>query len=144
MDVQDLTGMSNAYRVASETFVTAGAFKRDNRLVILMAFINIALDHHESIMLLIERELTGSGFALVRSLFEAVWRGHWVVSCATDEQVNKITEDKCAFPNMPVLVDQVDATLQTGGIFSTFKGEVWRAMNDFTHGGTKQLSKQLT
>ena len=49
----------------------------------------IAQEHHHAIILLLEKGLCASAFALVRPAFEAYVRGEWLALCADEEGVSR-------------------------------------------------------
>ncbi len=144
MEIREFIETSRAYKGTAESLSIEGPFQGEMRLSLFAAFFDIAMEHHEAMMRLIEDGLTGSGFALLRLLFEAVVRGHWVAACATDDNIEQLRLGKFEFPSMRGMIDQLEATLSMGGIFESIKGKVWNGMNDYTHIGTKHLSKRLT
>ncbi|MBA7642435.1 hypothetical protein ES703_50128 [subsurface metagenome] len=82
---------------------------------LLAAYTDLALEHHESIYLLIDRKLYGSAFALVRPLFDTFYRAHWVCGCATKEQVHEIcNNDSFQFPKMSDMVRIIDEKYARG------------------------------
>ena len=89
MDIADCISYSNKSRIEAETLTTNGPFDNKTRLVIVAAFLDLALEYHEAIMFLLESKFPGAAFALVRALFEAVWRGHWMMKVAKYECVKR-------------------------------------------------------
>ena len=73
--------------------ILGGEYLDDRRVTIALAYCNLSLDHHTAIILLFRNKLYGSGLALVRSVFEAMLRAHWVVGCATPEEVDEVAEN---------------------------------------------------
>jgi len=143
MDIADCIGLSNKSRIEAERLTTNGPFENETRLMLVAGFLDLALEYHEAIMFLLENKFPGAALALIRPLFEAVWRGHWMMTVATDEQVEQLRTGALKFPKFNDLVDQIDTACKTDGLYSQFKGKIWNAMNDYTHGGTKHLSKRL-
>jgi hypothetical protein len=116
----------------------------DRRVTIPAAFCNLALDHHCAIILLFRNKLYGSGLALVRSIFEAMLRAHWIAGCATDAEVEQFAEDHSFDIMSRCDSDRIDKAFQTGGLFRQAKHDAWKAMNAYTHGGLSQLVRQFS
>src|ERR1035441_9313686 len=68
-------------------------FPGDARSFLLLTYVAVALEHQESIYKLVESNLRGSAFALLRSQVEATFRGLWAYGLATDEQIHAISQE---------------------------------------------------
>jgi hypothetical protein len=124
--------------------ILAGEYPDDRRVTITLAYCNLALDHHSSIILLYKNQRYSSGLALVRSIFEAMLRAHWVVGIATAEQVDLVAKDPEFDIMSRVDADQIDAAFQADGFFRQAKTDAWKAMNAYAHSGLRQLARQFT
>ncbi len=105
---------------------------------------SLALDHHTAIILLFRNRLYGSGLALVRPVFEAMLRAHWVVGCANDAEVDQGAEDPDFDIMSRVDPNRIDAAFQADGFFRQAKKNAWKAMNAYTHSGLPQLVRQFS
>ncbi len=110
------------------------------------ACLNLAQEHHHSIVFLVEHQLYGSAFALVRPAFEAYVRGEWLVLCATDENENvesflnngqKLKLDK-------LLADLERTPAFSAGVLSKMKDKSWCAMCDYVHTGERHVWRRNT
>jgi hypothetical protein len=90
-----------------EQLVT-GEYVDDPRKLLLIAYTDLVLEHHQSIMILLDLQQFGSAFSLVRVLFEAFFRAHWVSGCATDRDVEKLCRKEFIFPAMESMVTDID------------------------------------
>ncbi|MGE5648304.1 MAG: DUF6988 family protein [Acidobacteriota bacterium] len=124
--------------------VLSGEYPDDRRVTITLAYCNLALDHHTAIVLLFRNRLYGSGLALVRPVFEAMLRAHWVVGCAKDAEVDQVAEDPDFDIMSRVDPDRVDTAFQADGFFRQAKTDAWKAMNAYTHSGLPQLARQFS
>lgn len=98
--------------------ITAGEYGDDPRTMLLIGFADQIFEHHEAILFLLENRLTGSAFALVRSLIEAFFKVQWAVACATETDIEKIaTKKKFDFPGTEEMVKAIDEKLKTDGSF---------------------------
>lgn len=112
---------------------------------LLAAYTDIALEHHESIHLLINQKFYGSAFALVRPLYDTFYRAHWVCGCATKEQVHEIcNNDSFQFPKMSDMVQSIDEKYASDTFFSSIKNSSWSAMCSYTHTGLLPISRRFT
>jgi hypothetical protein len=110
----------------------------------LTGYIDIIIEHHESVFLLIERRLCGSAFTLLRSIFDSLYRALWVNACASSEQIENICEnDKFEFPRA-TMVSEIDEKYATDGFFSFLKKHSWSSMCSYTHSGLLQISRRFT
>ena len=99
----------------------AGEYTDDRRLTITLAYLNLGLDHHSAITFLMRNKRFSSALALVRVVFETMLRSHWVVRCATDEEVDKLAEDHDFDIMSRVDPDRIDKAFQTEGFFRQAK-----------------------
>ncbi len=124
--------------------VLSGEYPDDRRVTITLAYCNLAMDHHTAIILLFRHRLYGSGLALVRPVFEAMLRAHWVVGCAKDTEVDQVAEDPDFDIMSRVDTNRIDAAFQADGFFRQAKTDAWKAMNAYTHSGLPQLVRQFS
>jgi hypothetical protein len=115
----------------------------DTRSHVLLAYASIALEHQEAIVLLARRGLSGSAFALVRPVFEILYRATWICACAKSGEVDRIEADKFTFPKMGDMVAAIDAA-HGFAYFKGFKASTWNEQNDFAHTGKLQIGSRLT
>ena len=118
-------------------------YPNDDKSLILLAYHSIVAEHHKAIHLLIQNNLYGSAFALVRAMYEPLYRAQWVNKCATEEQIKKIIKGKDAFPKMYKIVKDIDSAYGTGDFWQMIKRNSWSPMNDYTHTGIRQISRRF-
>ena len=112
---------------------------------LLAAYTDITIEHHESIHLLIDRKLYGSAFALVRPLFETLFRIHWVNKRASGDQIEEIYgQDNFRFPKMDEMVQMIDESYSSDNFFIDLKLNSWSAMCSYTHSGLLPISRRFT
>jgi hypothetical protein len=123
----------------------SGEFGDDARTTLLIGFADQIFEHHEAILFLIDRDLTGSAFALVRSLIEAFFKVQWAVACAGNVDVKRLaSKQRFEFPGTEDMVKAIDEKLKTDGFLLDFKKNAWTAMNSYTHTGLVQLSRRFS
>jgi hypothetical protein len=109
---------------------------------VVLGFFHLGLEHFSAIHTLLQTNHPGSALVLVRPQFEAFIRGTWYWHCASDEQLGAFTAGESP-PRIDVLLDQLDQFQgYAPGNLKAVKQEVWGVMNDYTHGGTSQITGQ--
>ena len=89
--------------------ILGGNYCDERRLTLTLAYLNLSLDHHASIIFLMKNGRHGSAMALVRIVFEAMIRAHWIVKCASASEVDEVAEkDDFKFPKMDDMTKAVD------------------------------------
>src|SRR4029453_7287094 len=115
----------------------------DTRSVWVAGSMAVALEHHEAISLLIEQQLTGSAFALVRPMVDTVVRAHWINAVASNEQVAQARENKNVFPSMSEMSEAGGKAYGADELFRRFTSQ-WGAMCSYTHSGARQIAHHFT
>ena len=85
--LDDISGRGDKIRVRVRELLLRRDYPSDLKTRLLAGYVDIALEHHEAIWLLRESKLTGSAFALVRSVFDCWLRALWINACATELQI---------------------------------------------------------
>jgi hypothetical protein len=141
--LDDITTRGAAIRDRLWDSLERHAYPDDTRSVWVAGSIGVALDHHEAISLLINRQLTGSAFALVRPMVDTVVRAHWINAVACDDQVEQARQDKNVFPSMSKMSEAVGKAYGADELFQRFTSE-WGAMCSYTHSGARQIGHAFT
>jgi hypothetical protein len=116
---------------------------------VLAGYVDIALEHHEAIWLLMERKLTGSAFALVRPVFDCWIRALWINAIATEQQIEQAGHDKLKFPPMRQMYDAIkpvyssDTREEIDKLFHYIE-RLWIVLSSYTHSGGRQLARRFT
>lgn len=107
---------------------------------VALGFLHLGLEHFGAIHSLLKTNHPGSALALVRPQFEALIRGTWFWHCSSDTQLADFTGGE-APPRIDTLLDNLDQFQgYAPGNLREVKRQVWAVMNDYTHGGTSQIS----
>ena len=114
----------------------------DEKQTLLIGYFDICMEHLQSIQLLINNQLFGSAFALVRPFYETYYRALWMLKFATKEEVAKIGTGKFTFPNMGSKIVELDSIYTGTYFFQQLKKNSWNAMCDYAHSGRLQLSRR--
>ena len=114
--------------------------KETANCLVPVLFFSTALEHSNSIILLVENHKFGSASTLIRPLFEAFVKGIWFATCAKTKDFERLQKDKCN-KKFDGLVTDIANAGHAG--LKNIKKEYWRVMNSFTHSGAGQLSRRI-
>ena len=116
-----------------------------HKTILVAAYIDLALEHQSAITFLIRNHHTGSAMALVRPVFEMLYRGTWILGCASDSQAEMARRERLVWPDTSTLVEQADKAYgDTDGFLQTIKKRSWKVMNSYTHSGALQVGSRFT
>ena len=112
--IDDLSQRGDELRAQVRRMLERHQYSTTTKGVMLVAYVDLALEHHAAIWLLRERELFGSAFALVRPLYDTVFRALWIGAKATDEQVEQASRDDLELRLRIPLLDEHQTSLLSG------------------------------
>lgn len=114
------------------------------RIALSAGCFDVAIEHHNGIVMLCKNGYFGSACALIRVIFEACVRGVWLHECATEEEISQYENDTLdkKFHQILPAVEQLEGFNE--GVLGSVKSEYWGAMNSFTHTGILQVSRRLS
>ncbi|MBT2246987.1 hypothetical protein JQK15_26185 [Sphingobium sp. BHU LFT2] len=73
-----------------------------------------------------------------------MFRGAWLHYCATDEQIEAFISTDAMPEHFAKWIEGLEETEQFAGtILSDLKSAYWNAMNSYTHGGLRQISRRM-
>jgi uncharacterized protein DUF6988 len=125
----------------------------DTKTLVLVSYVDLALEHHEAIWLLRKSELTGSAFALVRPVLDILFRALWINAVATEQHVEQVSRDELYFPPMREMRDDINERYsdkscpKQAELFDTLLRrlkEAWKTMSSYTHPGGQQITRRFT
>lgn len=123
-------------------------YNADLRNLLVIAFIDQMIEHHESMLLLIRNGKVGSAFSLARSIFDSMFRGLWIGLCATDAQIadfEKKDELPVGMKAMAVAIDTATGDpADPHDFFADLKARGWSALCSYAHSGLLQLGRRFT
>lgn len=104
--------------------------------------LDVALEHHKAVVLLIARSLHGSALSIMRLMFEAYVRGVWLHQCATETELRDFAEDRLnrGFTALVLAVETLEGF--SAGVLMAAKRRSWDAMCSFTHTGFLQVVRR--
>jgi hypothetical protein len=116
------------------------------RFNLVFAYLFLVLEHQKAIVVLVDSELHGSAFALLRLQVEAAFRGLWVGRVANDQQVEDIAKRGIEpFGNFKDMAKNVDEAYQANGkLKSIIEEGGWKTLNALTHSGLDQLVRRFS
>src|SRR5262245_34377485 len=153
--IDDLSERGDELRAQVRTMLERHQYSTTTKSVMLLAYVDLALEHHAAIWLLRERELFGSAFALVRPLYDIMFRALWIGAKATDEQVEQASRDELDWRQIR-LFDEIkeayfgqqalkDAELaQLADKFFQEQRKLMKVLHSYTHPGVRQLGRRFT
>ena len=116
------------------------------RFQLVPAYLTMALEHQKAIVVLVDLDLRGSAFALLRLQIEAAFRGLWIGKIATEQQLEDFATKgvdlfgKLKFKDM---TKQIDDAYQAKGGLQSIIDKFWTPLNGFTHTGYEQLVRRF-
>jgi hypothetical protein len=114
------------------------------RTPLVIAIMSQSIEHHQSMILLLMNDKTGSAFTLARSVFEGMYRGLWINQVATDAEIKHFLRKDEIDTSISAMAEAIDAVSSTGSSFKSLKQRSWRLLNSFTHNGMEQLGRRFT
>jgi hypothetical protein len=144
MNVRDAIAASRNLAAEFDSEVNGIEFPASDRARLAAALLDQAHEHHKAIHTLLDADLRGSAFSLIRILFETMIRGCWLFRCATDEQVTEFQSDVLDLP-FGKLIEALEGVYDGGsGLLSSVKKHYWSALCSFAHGGYLQVVRRIT
>jgi len=125
----------------------------DTKTLVLVSYVDLALEHHEATWLLRKSELTGSALALVRPVLDILFRALWINAVATEQQVEQASRDELYFPPMHEMRDDIKERYsdksdpKQAELFDTLLGrlkDAWKTMSSYTHPGGHQITRRFS
>jgi hypothetical protein len=137
---------------ATKPILARQDYERNRRTVVVIAFMDQVIEHHEAMLSLIMHDMIGSAFALARSTVEGVYRGIWLNCCATDAEVERFVRKDEIDLSMAQLAEAIDTRLAANlkdlhkpfQFFQDMKKNAWDVLNSYTHTGMMQVSRRFT
>ena len=114
------------------------------KTILLFAYTTLALEHNDSIILLVRSGLYGSALALARPVIEIMWHAGWANAFASDEEIGEILNGRFRFPPAREVVKALDEKYDTGTFFQELHRTSWSHLNSYTHSGRNQLLARFT
>ena len=142
---EELIEKSKEYAEKIYRILDGRKIKKDNlRELIVAGFLSLSREHHSSIILLLEKGIYSSAFALLRPLIDSIFRGLWVSLVASEEEIEKIYCTEYKFETKTYkYIKEIDKYNLTSTFHDEYK-QIAPFLHDMTHGGIEQLSRQFS
>lgn len=112
-----------------------------DRDLLIIGYRSLLLDYHVAIVMLLEKELYGSAFALLRPTVEAWVRIH-VAKMGTDETVLQLKNDTYRV-DFCKIGEQIDEAFELEFFEKTLNKAVRDALHSYTHSGWFQVVRRF-
>ena len=127
-------------------------YENSARLCASGNFTQISIEHSCAVRTLSETRMFTSAFVVMRAQFDALLRAIWVLHCANDNHVARLSgpldsDGEQAAKNLPQSQDMLDALAKVPfakvpfDALTEFKDSSWKALNSFTHAGLHPLKR---
>ena len=150
--LDDITARGAEIRAQVRELLYPHEYACDTKTLVLVSYVDLALEHHEAIWLLRKSELTGSAFALVRPVIDILFRALWINAVATEQQVERVSRDELYFPPMREMRDDIKERYsdkscpKQAELLDTLLRdlkEAWKTMSSYTHPGGQQITRRF-
>jgi hypothetical protein len=112
---------------------------------------SLAIEHWNSMRVLLHRGLVSSALVVQRAQFEAILRSVWLTYAASDLDVTKLTarldeDSEQAAKNISQAQHMMEALAKSGpkeahAALARYKDNSWRALNSYAHAGVHPLRR---
>lgn len=116
----------------------------NHRQRVAISLLQLSVDHHVSLRLLIDAEMLPSARALYRPQIEAYLRGLWAHLCASEAQLERFLQSG-ALPRLDDMLAALKALdHELWSPLFQVKRQIWRRLCDETHGGLQQVLSRVS
>lgn len=108
------------------------------------AFFSIALEHESSVIFLLHHGCKSAAFALLRSIWEAYWRGLWAVTLADEVLLDKFITGRYE-PKAESTISKLKRSLPSADSDAlAVLAAAQDAMHSYAHGGSLQVQRWIS
>lgn len=118
------------------------ALKERERQKVAITLLEIAFEHHTSIVFLCQHHMRTAAFALARCLFDAAWQGVWVAHGATLDQVHKYVRGRYN-PKAGSSIKPMEKAHDIAPFFSKVYEQGYKALSSYSHGTHLQIQRWI-
>jgi hypothetical protein len=111
-------GRAEATVQAVKPMLARHEYPDDVRTVLVIGFITQVIERHEIMLLFVSNDMRGSACVMARSIFESLYRGLWIIYCATDALVSQFVADDPMPVNITEMASGIDGAINTEGFFT--------------------------
>ena len=100
-------------------------------------------EHHRAIAYLVSESLYSSAYALLRAMFDGCLRGLWLTHVATEDELNRFTEETYDPKPERVLKLLEGKNVAGAETLRQIYDAGWKVMSNYVHGGFRQVVGRL-
>jgi hypothetical protein len=150
--IDDILAKGDETRKQLRALLNRNEYPRNTTNFVLLAYVDIALEHHAAIWLLAKSKLYGSAFAMVRLVFDTMLRSYWIYGVATEEQIQQAWDDELTFPPMAKMRTDIKERygaklkgeeMELFNEFFRMIKELWQILSSYTHSGGRQIGRRF-
>lgn len=135
--------MERSEFVSAEIRRTAGTSGiLDGRDKLAMAYLSLAIEHREAVMLLVHHGAASSATALSRSLLEAFVAGAWIKYTPDVDRLEKIYSLRQPIPSFETMANKLRRIHPLGEWFEAFKSH-YSTWGSYTHGHKLMITRWI-
>jgi hypothetical protein len=113
----------------------------NDRIAYMLAWFNLARQHHRALILLTRSALHSSARALMRPVVEVSARAIWLGHIASDEDIERVSKGRgSGIPGMNEILSEIDVKFSADIRKSFLKRGI---LHDFTHGGIQAVATHM-
>ena len=143
MNVGEEINRTSQYGQQLEGLVASRQLALSNdREIFLVGYWSLLIEFHRAILILLDRGLYGSAFALLRPVIEAWLRIHLVVS-GTEAEFIRIKDDTYR-TDFAAVATQLDEAFGLAFFEKSLHKNVRDALHSYAHAGTFQVARRFT
>ncbi len=117
-------------------------FIADARTQLSCPLFTLCLDHAAAIMILFDKKVFASAFALIRPFFEASIRANWIQFCSSEDEIDYIKKHDKFKKSASKMTKELEAARGYPDTLTRVIENRMTTMHSFTHGGMLQISKK--
>lgn len=115
------------------------------RIRVPLSLLLHSVEVYQSIIVLVDNNLIGPAFALLRPQFEAQVSGEWLYSCAANDEIILFLKKSKICKNLFCRIEMLEhAGIYQEGELTNLFNKIKRLLNDYTHGGATQVMARNT
>lgn len=99
-------------------------------------------EHHRSVGVLVEQQLYGSAFALLRPMFDGCINGMWLTYLANDSELDRFSNSQLTLEPAKVIKRLKRSDVHSTDILHRINQTAWQSMSNYVHGGYLQIVRR--
>ena len=101
-------------------------------------------EHHRSIGLLVQHQLFGSAFVLLRPMFDGCVNGMWLTYLANDDELQRFSSNRLTPEPTKVIKRLKKQDVHSTDILHRINQSAWQSMSSYVHGGYLQVVRRIS